>query len=62
MASLNVGNLDRVLRICSGLLLIGLAAYGTIGPWGYIGFVALATGIWAMCPLYKLLGISTTSR
>ena len=62
MSQLNIGNLDRALRILLGLVLIALAASGTIGPWGYLGIVPLLTGIVALCPLYKLLGISTTSR
>jgi Inner membrane protein YgaP-like, transmembrane domain len=37
MSALNVGNLDRALRILIGVLLTGLAASGTIGAWGYLG-------------------------
>jgi len=62
MSSLNIGNLDRALRILFGLALIGLAASGTIGPWGYVGLVPLLTGVAARCPLYSVLGIATTSR
>lgn len=62
MSALNVGNVDRVLRILLGIALIGLAARGTIGAWGYSGIVLLLTGIVARCPLYALLGIGTTSR
>jgi len=62
MSQLNVGNIDRALRIVLGLVLIGLAAFGTIGAWGFIGIVPLVTGAIALCPLYKLLGFATTSR
>jgi len=62
MSELNVGNIDRVLRILLGIVLIGLAVRGSIGAWGYLGLVPLLTGMVAMCPLYKLLGIRTTSR
>ena len=62
MNSLNVGNLDRALRVLAGLALIGLAAAGVIGAWGYIGVVPLLTGLVAWCPLYRVLGIRTTSR
>jgi hypothetical protein len=62
MATLNVGNVDRTLRIVLGIALIVLAATGLIGLWGYIGVVPLLTGIVAWCPLYRLLGIATTSR
>jgi hypothetical protein len=57
--NINVGTLDRALRIVAGLALIGLAAFGTIGVWGYIGIVPLATGVFAVCPAYSLLGFST---
>lgn len=62
MFRLNVGNLDRALRVLLGLVLIGLAAFGQIGVWGYLGIVPLLTGAVAMCPLYSLLGFSTKSR
>ena len=56
---LNVGGIDRILRIIVGLVLIALAATGTVGGWGYIGVVPLLTGIFRFCPAYPLLGIST---
>ncbi|MEP7101118.1 MAG: DUF2892 domain-containing protein [Burkholderiales bacterium] len=62
MTELNVGNLDRALRLMAGLGLIALAATGQIGAWGYIGIVPVVTGAWGFCPLYRLLGFSTTSR
>lgn len=62
MSHLNVGNIDRVLRILVGLALTGLAATGTIGIWGYIGVGPLLTGLAARCPLYSALGIATTAR
>lgn len=62
MGHLNVGNIDRALRMLIGFALIALAASGLIGVWGYIGIVPLLTGMAARCPLYSMLGISTTSR
>ena len=55
----NEGTLDRVLRVLAGLLLVGLAITGTIGPWGWVGLVPLLTGLAGTCPLYALLGIQT---
>ena len=55
----NEGMLDRALRIAGGLLLIGLAATGEVGAWGYIGVVPLLTGAVGMCPLYSILDINT---
>ena len=56
---LNVGSIDRTLRIVGGLVLIGLAATGTVGVWGWIGVVPLLTGLVGFCPVYPLLGINT---
>lgn len=55
----NVGGIDRILRIVLGLVLIGLAATGTVGVWGWIGIVPLATAAMGFCPLYTVLGFST---
>lgn len=55
----NEGVLDRSLRVILGLVLIGLAATGTVGLWGYIGVIPLVTGAVGMCPLYSLLGINS---
>ena len=62
MTKLNVGNLDRLLRILLGIGLIAMAATGVIGAWGYVGVVPLLTAVVAYCPLYSLFGISTCSR
>jgi hypothetical protein len=56
---LNVGGFDRIARIVAGLILIGLAATGMIGVWGYIGVVPLVTGIFKFCPAYAMFGMST---
>jgi len=55
----NVGGIDRILRIVAGLALSGLAAMGLIGPWGWLGLVVLATGVFSFCMPYQLLGFST---
>ena len=55
----NVGTIDRVLRIVAGLVLIALAATGTVGWWGWLGVVPLDTGLFRFCPAYTLLGITT---
>lgn len=58
----NVGTLDRTVRIVAGLTLIGLALSGTIGAWGWLGLVPLATAASGFCPLYTVLGVNTCSR
>lgn len=55
----NVGGIDRILRALLGLVLIALAATGTIGLWGWVGIVLVATAAISFCPLYPLLGINT---
>lgn len=55
----NVGGIDKIVRIVVGALLILLALTGTIGVWGWIGVVPLATGLFNFCPAYRLFGIST---
>lgn len=55
----NVGGIDRVIRIVAGLVLVALAATGTVGWWGWLGLVPLATGLLGWCPPYSLLGINT---
>ena len=55
---LNVGGVDRVVRIAAGVGLVGWAAMG--GPvWAWIGVVPLATGAIGFCPVYPLLGMNT---
>lgn len=58
----NVGGIDKLLRIIAGIALIGLTLAGMIGPWGWIGVVPLATGLIGFCPVYPLLGMSTTKK
>jgi hypothetical protein len=55
----NVGGIDRILRIVVGMALLGMTLTGTVGAWGWIGLVPLATGAFGTCPLYTILGFST---
>lgn len=55
----NVGTVDRVVRVVAGVALIGLTLAGTIGPWGWIGVVPLATAAMGYCPAYSIFGIRT---
>jgi hypothetical protein len=56
---INEGTIDRSLRVVVGLVLIGLAATGTVGVWGWIGVLPLVTGIVGFCPAYAVFGMST---
>jgi len=55
----NVGGIDRTVRIVVGLVLIALAVTGTVGVWGWLGMVPLATGLVGWCPPYAIFGINT---
>lgn len=57
----NVGSIDRAIRILAGIVLIALAATGTVGWWGWLGVVPLLTGLVGWCPPYALLGFNTCS-
>jgi Protein of unknown function (DUF2892) len=62
--SRNVGIVDRVIRIVIGLALIAYAiplGFPLTGwNWvGWIGVIPLITGIFGMCPAYRLVGLST---
>lgn len=56
---LNVGSIDRILRVVVGAGLVVAAALGALPVWGYIGIVPLVTGAFGLCPIYALLKLST---
>jgi hypothetical protein len=60
---MNVGTVDRGLRIVVGLAVLG-AAVGLYGvsnttSWGWIGIIPLLSGLMGWCPAYGLLGVKT---
>lgn len=55
----NVGGIDRILRIVVGLVLISLVFVGPQTPWGWVGLLPLATGLFRWCPAYRLFGMNT---
>jgi hypothetical protein len=63
--SVNVGTIDRVLRVVVGLALIAFAiplGFPNTGwNWiGWIGVVPIITAIVGYCPAYTALGCSTS--
>lgn len=63
----NMGAFDRILRTVIGLLLIAYAipvGFPDTGwNWvGWIGIIPIVTAIFGICPMYKILGMSTASR
>jgi hypothetical protein len=62
--SVNVGTIDRVLRIVIGLTLIAFAiplGFPQTGwNWlGWIGVMPIITAVVGNCPAYSVLGFST---
>lgn len=58
----NVGHLDRFLRVAIGAALLMLVIVGPRTPWGWLGVIPLVTGLSGVCPLYAVLGKSTSRR
>ena len=59
----NVGSTDRWVRIVLGIALVGWS-FITAAPLKWVllaaGLIALATGLFRFCGLYRLLGINTS--
>ena len=55
----NVGGMDRLVRFVLGVWLMVAAATGSIGAWGWIGVVPLATSMFGFCPAYLPFGFSS---
>lgn len=58
---MNVGSVDKVIRIIAGIALLSLIFIleGNARWWGLIGLVPLITGLVGWCPAYSLIGAST---
>ena len=54
----NLASWDRIARVVLGAVLVLGALTGTIGIWGWIGVILLATAGMNFCPIYKVLGVS----
>jgi hypothetical protein len=62
MFKINVGTVDRALRIAAGLILLSVFFVYPNATWRYfalIGIVPLFTGLFGTCPLYSIIGLST---
>lgn len=55
----NVGGIDKLIRIAVGVALIAWALLANGPAWAWIGVIPLATGLFNFCPAYTLLGIKT---
>ncbi len=58
---LNVGTVDRIVRIVAGLAIAAAGIY--FRNWlGLIAIIPLATAVVGVCPLYLPFGISTRRK
>ena len=55
IAALVLGLFNTLLRP----VLIVLTLLNVIGPWGWLGIIAIATGVFRFCPAYTILGVRT---
>ena len=58
----NIHNVERVIRVLLGLIILSLVFVGPETLWGLVGLLPIATGLIGWCPPYQLLGISTCKR
>jgi hypothetical protein len=58
----NEGNVDRVVRVLFGSILLSLVFFGPHTWLGLIGIVPLFTGVVGFCPLYRVLGLNTRAN
>ncbi|MFQ5632286.1 MAG: DUF2892 domain-containing protein [bacterium] len=65
----NVGQLDRILRILSGVILIAVPFFGVIDKTRMLGIgsivvgaVLILTGFISFCPAYALVGVRTRTK
>lgn len=67
--SLNVGSIDRVIRLLIGVAALALVFVGPVaasGAWGWerialaaVGVIMLGTSMISFCPLYSIFGLGT---
>ena len=59
--TVNVGKLDRIIRVIVGIVLLAIVFIGPQTLWGLLGIIPLATGLFRFCPLYTLIGFNSCS-
>ena len=59
--TVNVGGIDRILRVVAGLALLSLffVLEGNARYWALVGFVPLFTRLFRYCPAYSIFGLNT---
>ena len=59
MLNINMGPIERTIRILIGVALLALVWIGPQTTWGYVGMLPLVTGAMGYSPLYAFLGFSS---
>ena len=58
----NIHNIERIIRVLLGIIILSLVFIGPKSWWGLIGILPILTGLSGWCPPYQLLGISTCKK
>ncbi|MBA3010784.1 MAG: DUF2892 domain-containing protein [Proteobacteria bacterium] len=58
----NIHNIERIIRVLLGIMILALIFVGPKSWWGLIGILPILTGLSGWCPPYQLLGISTCKK
>jgi hypothetical protein len=58
----NIHNIERIIRVLLGIIILSLVFVGPKSWWGLIGILPILTGLSGWCPPYQLLGISTCKK
>jgi Protein of unknown function (DUF2892) len=62
---INVGTVDRIIRVVAGVALIALALLAPdirFSYLGWLGIIPIVTAIVGYCPLYSILGVRTDTN
>ena len=55
----NIHNVERVVRVLVGLILVVMAFTEPQNLWFLMGLIPIITGLVGWCPPYAMLGINT---
>lgn len=59
---MNIGTIDRIIRVILGVVLLSLVFVGPRTPWGWFGIIPLTTALIGWCPVYRILSLSTRPK
>jgi hypothetical protein len=58
---INIGFVERALRVVVGIVLLASALVGPQTLWGLFGVLPLLSGAMGFCPIYYAFGVSGRS-